>query len=56
MRINKILQNIFSKETFINGAKATYQDMVWLFMNVQLGKDFLKMVKVIKNKMFVYTI
>ena len=56
MKLNKVLDNIFKKETFINGVKATYQDLVWLFTNLQLGKDFLRMVRVIKNRMFIYTV
>ena len=52
----KILDNIFKKETFINGFKATYQDLLWLFQNILLGKDFISKIREYKTKVFVYTI
>ena len=52
----KILENIFKKETFINGMKATINDLLWLFQNILLGKDFIEKVREYKTKVFVYTI
>lgn len=56
MKVKKILENIFKKETFINGFKTTYQDAIWLIANLQLGKDVLRLVRITKNRMFVYTV
>lgn len=53
---NKILENIFKKETFINGVKATANDLLWLFHNILLGKDFIGKVREFKTKVFVYTV
>ena len=52
----KILENIFKKETIINGFKATYEDLVWLFQNILLKNDFIKKVREFKTNVFVYTI
>lgn len=55
MKKKIIMENLFKKETFINGFKATYEDLIWLFRNLELGKTILRMVKNFKTKLFIYT-
>lgn len=52
----KIMENMFKKETFINNIKATYEDLVWLLVNIFSNKDFLRKVINKKTRLFVYTI
>ena len=52
----KFVENIFKKETYINGTRATYPDLVWLFYNISLGKDFITKVREYNQKVFVYTV
>lgn len=56
MRKKKLLENLFSKETFINGIKATYVDLLWLLKNLEMQADFLKSVRLVKTKMYIYTL
>lgn len=55
MSKKKLLENLFKRETFINGIKASYVDLIWLLKNIELQMDFLKSVRLVKTKMYVYT-
>ena len=36
--MNKLIDHIFTKETFINGIKANYNDLIWILQNITPSK------------------
>lgn len=55
MKTEKIIKDIFEKETFLNNQKASYEDLMWIFSNLILKTEFLFKVINHKSKVLIYT-
>jgi len=54
--MNKLIDHIFTKETFINGIKANYNDLIWILQNILINNDFLKKIREFKKRIVVCTL
>ena len=55
MNKNKLTDVVFKKEIFINDNKATYSDLIWLLVNLELDKILIKKIIKQKSKIFIKT-
>ena len=51
-----LIDIIFDMVTYINGFLATYEDKMWLRINLLVKGDFLKKAEIINNKLYVETV
>lgn len=56
MNRRKLEDMIFKMVTYINGVIATYEDKIWLTINLMIEKEFLHKVKIKNNKLYVETV
>lgn len=56
MKFYKVEDLIFKVVTYINGVLATYEDKLWLSLNIQCKQDFFKHARLVNNVLYVETI
>lgn len=56
MKLKRLADIIFEFVTYINGVFATYEDKMWLRINILCNQDFYKRVTMVNNVLYVETI
>ena len=56
MKFKKLIDIMFDMVTYINGVLATYEDKMWLRINIMVKEDFLSKAKIVNDKLYIETV